>query len=135
MPPSPVHWFQGMFLRPHHFQAAEKHWLHLGHTSGRWDHHFNWGLRSIDLDLEALGNNSLVVHSLRARLRDGTLVEAEKDDLQPVPLQAAFQRAKLIKVFLRVPVCRSEGGNVLASPDSDEVARYRRQHETVEDDS
>ncbi len=135
MPPSPVHWFQGMFLRPHHFQAAEKHWLHLGHTSGRWDHHFNWGLRSIDLDLEALGNNSLVVHSLRARLRDGTLVEAEKDDLQPVPLQAAFQRAKLINVFLRVPVCRSEGGNVLASPDSDEVARYRRQHETVEDDS
>jgi type VI secretion system protein ImpJ len=125
-----------MFLRPHHFQSAEKNLRYLAHTSNQWDHHFNWGLRSIKFDLDALGNNTLAVQSVRARMRDGTLIEAEKDDLQPVPLQAAFQRAKLLNVFLRVPAYRTEGGNVPASANSDgEVVRFRRQHETVEDEN
>ena len=25
MTPRPVHWHEGMFLRPHHFQAADRH--------------------------------------------------------------------------------------------------------------
>ncbi|HEX5271340.1 MAG TPA: type VI secretion system baseplate subunit TssK [Gemmataceae bacterium] len=134
MPPPPVHWFQGMFLRPHHFQAAERNWAHLGQTSGRWDTHFNWGLRSIDLDLKALENNTLVVRSLQARMRDGTVIEAEADDLPQDDLKTKLRGAKLY-VFLRVPQFRSEGGNVLTSADSDEVARYGRQHETVEDEN
>src|SRR5207248_1753266 len=57
MPPPAVHWYEGMFLRPHHFQAAEQHWLHLTHTAGCWDHHFNWGLHAIEIDPDALANN------------------------------------------------------------------------------
>ena len=29
----PVHWSEGMFLRPHHFQAADRHWRELLATS------------------------------------------------------------------------------------------------------
>src|SRR5688572_28048231 len=25
----PVHWSEGMFLRPHHFQAADRHWAEM----------------------------------------------------------------------------------------------------------
>jgi type VI secretion system protein ImpJ len=50
----PVHWSEGMFLRPHHFQAAERYWTEVHEQSGKWDHHFNYGLRSIELNRDAL---------------------------------------------------------------------------------
>src|SRR5262249_20325142 len=69
-----VHWYEGMFLRPHHFQSAYRHVLALEQESEKWDLHFNWGLRAIDLDREALANYRFVVRSVKVRLRDGTLV-------------------------------------------------------------
>src|SRR5438045_3612479 len=65
-----VHWHEEMFLRPHHFQAAQRHWRHLADRGEKWDLQYNWGLRAIDLDLDALGNYRFVVRSLEARLRD-----------------------------------------------------------------
>src|SRR5581483_8681683 len=78
-----VHWHEGMFLRPQHLQAAQRHTAHLSTVGDKWDLHYNWGLRDIDLDLEALANHRLVVRSLRARLRDGTLVSVPEDGLLP----------------------------------------------------
>jgi len=93
-----------MFLRPHHLQAAQRYSFHLGHTSEKWDLHYNWGLRSIDLDREALGNHRLVVGALQARLRDGTLVSVPDDGLLPnIDLKPAFEREKTLTVFLGVP--------------------------------
>ena len=45
-----VHWHEGMFLRPHHFQAAGRHAQHLDRRAGAWDVHHNWGLREVTLD-------------------------------------------------------------------------------------
>ncbi len=61
-----VHWHEGMFLRPHHLQAAQRHIAQLQHTADQWDHPFSWGLRVFDLDRDALANHRLVVRSLRA---------------------------------------------------------------------
>ncbi len=33
----PVHWYEGLFLRPHHFQAADRHLAELLHTSLEFD--------------------------------------------------------------------------------------------------
>src|SRR5262245_22386414 len=74
-----VHWHEGMFLRPHHLQAAQRYWAHQGMLGEKWDLHYNWGLRAIDLDLDALSNYRCVVRQLRARLRDGTLVSIPED--------------------------------------------------------
>jgi type VI secretion system protein ImpJ len=74
-----------MFVRPHHFQAAQRNLLDLAHTSEKWDCHYNWGLRSLAIDPDALGNYRLVVRSLRARLRDGTLVSVPDDGPLPAP--------------------------------------------------
>ena len=48
-----VHWHEGMFLRPHHLQAAQRHIAQLQHTADQWDHPFSWGLRVFDLDRDA----------------------------------------------------------------------------------
>ena len=70
MPQHPVHWHEGMFLRPHHFQAATRNMNEVVRQQVQWDNHYSWGLRSIDIDEEALRNYRFVVHRLRARLRD-----------------------------------------------------------------
>src|SRR4051794_26608005 len=69
-----IHWHEGMFLRPHHLQAAQRHLEQVSNTGDKWDLNYNWGLRRIAIDREALANHRLVIHSLQARLRDGTLI-------------------------------------------------------------
>jgi type VI secretion system protein ImpJ len=102
-----------MFLRPHHFQTAQRHWNHLLTRAEKWDLQYNWGLRAIDLDLEALGNYRLVVRSLEARLREGTLVAIPADgELRGVDLRDAFARASQVDVFLAVPGWHAGRANV-----------------------
>ena len=78
-----VHWHEGMFLRPHHMQTANRHALYLANQSEKWDHHYNWGLRAFDLDKDALSNHRLVIRALQARLRDGTLISIPEDATLP----------------------------------------------------
>jgi len=65
----PVHWHEGMFLRPHHFQAADRYWADQVRQGSRWDLNYNWGIRRIDIDLPALKNYRFVVNQLQARLK------------------------------------------------------------------
>ena len=73
----PVHWREGLFLRPHHFQAADRHWSELIQTSQRWDHPYGYGLEAFEFSPEALANGHLEVRTVRARMRDGTLVSLD----------------------------------------------------------
>jgi type VI secretion system protein ImpJ len=101
-----------MFILPHHFQVAQRHLLHHVSTTEKWDCHHNWGLRSLILDHDALGNYSFVVRSLRARLRDGTLISVPEDGpLTPLDLHPAFERASPVTVYLAVPVLQAGRAN------------------------
>jgi type VI secretion system protein ImpJ len=109
----PVHWHEGMFLRPHHFQAAQRYIQYLTHQGEKWDHHYNWGLRSAEIDVDALANNRLVVRSLKARLRDGSLVSIPEDGTLPtVDLKTALEGNTHATVFLAVPLANLGKANV-----------------------
>ena len=43
----PVHWMEGMFLRPHHFQAADRHTQEQFQLHEQWDHQFYYGVREV----------------------------------------------------------------------------------------
>src|SRR3954447_13602156 len=110
---NPVHWHEGMFLRPHHFQLSRAYQAEQANLSEKWDHHHNWGLRAIDLDLDALANSRLVVRSLKARLRDGTLVTIPDEVvIPPLDLKPALQRTDSVTAFIAVPVLRPGRANV-----------------------
>src|SRR4051812_37544548 len=95
-----VHWHEGMFMRPQHFQAAHRHLAHLTDRGEKWDVHYNWGLRSVELDLDALANYRCVVRSLEARLRDGALVAIPEDGLlAAADLKPAFEKSNSVTVF------------------------------------
>jgi type VI secretion system protein ImpJ len=124
-----------MYLRPHHLQAAERHYFDLAHRSEQWNLYYNWGIREIDLDLDALANYRLVVRTLKARLRDGTLIAVPEDGVfDAVDLRENFERAGSLTVYVAVPVFRQRSANVCANGTS-EVARYLLETQEFEDEN
>src|SRR6185295_11552285 len=101
-----VHWQNEMFLRPLHFQAAQRYLADVARRNESWDVHYNWGLRSIDLDPKALQNHQIVIRSLDARMRDGTPVSIPRDGtIAAFNLRPIFQdkTARRFLVYLAVP--------------------------------
>lgn len=130
-----IHWHEGMFLRPQHFQAAQNHYSALTSRSTKWDLHYNWGIRSIDLDLDALSNYRLVVRGLEARLRDGTLVSIPEDGNVPVlDLKEVFGREKSVTVFLAIPLRHFARSNIARDGVSD-TARYVVDEQQLQDEN
>jgi type VI secretion system protein ImpJ len=130
-----VNWHEGMFLRPQHFQTAHRYLDHATHLQQRWDVHYCWGLRSLELDEDSLANFRFVVRSLQARLRDGTSISVPEDlELPPLPLRNAFPEGKnLVTVYLALPLLAV--GQPNSSTDSAPLARFRVQVEELEDEN
>src|SRR5919197_5017884 len=105
MSESAVNWHEGMFLRPQHFQAADRFWHDQVRQSSRWDVNYNWGLRAVEIDPDALRNYRFEVPRLQARLRDGTLIRVPDDGrLAPLDLREPLERRSPVEVSLAVPV-------------------------------
>jgi type VI secretion system protein ImpJ len=130
-----VHWHEGMFLRPQHFQAADRYGAHQRAVGSKWDLHYNWGLRSIDVNMDALANHRLVVQSLRARLRDGTLVSLPEDaPPNEVDLREPLESRRELNVLLAVPVLRVGRANV-AEDGQPEAGRFLLDAPEIEDEN
>lgn len=110
----PVHWYEGLFLRPHHLQSNDRYKDELSCTSDRWDHAYNYGIYEFEFSTEALANNCLDVRVLKARMMDGTLVDLQYGS-QPdrvalkgeggmgAQLEEAFANERTVMVYLAVP--------------------------------
>ncbi|MGE3807108.1 MAG: type VI secretion system baseplate subunit TssK [Gemmataceae bacterium] len=130
-----VHWYEGMFLRPHHFQAAQRALLHTMDRNQKWDQHYNWGLRKINIDRDALTNYRFVVRELQARLHDGTAVDLPEDGAVPaLDLKPAFEAQNQITVFLAIPVVQLGKANVSDNGKADGV-RYLVDTRNLEDEN
>jgi type VI secretion system protein ImpJ len=141
----PIHWYEGLFLRPHHLQANDRHWNELISTSARWDNPYNYGLYDFEFSKEALANYYLDVHVLKARMQDGTLVSLEhggKPDRVPLkeaggltaPLEEAFASEESLRVYLAVPKLKL-GKENCASPKQHRDTRYADTRRSLADES
>ena len=88
-----VHWYLGLFIRPHHLQAADRFWMETVHTSESWDHPYGYGVHAIAYSQDALASGRFRVESLEARLRDGTLVRLNDGEELEINLKQAFESA------------------------------------------
>ena len=122
-----------MFLRPQHFQAAERHWKEVSRTSEQWDHQYGYGLRSIEISPEAISNSQFEIQSLRARMRDGTMISIGPE-LNRVDLKEAFAKESTVKIFLAVPQVSSTGANV-GDAESAAYTRYTAVEESVTEEA
>jgi len=149
----PVHWHEGMFLRPQHFQAADRYWTETLEQSEHWDHEYNYGLRSVEISPEAVANFQVQLTVCQARMRDGTLIslapgnEPDRVDLKEslegletalvnVDLKEAFDRETTVRVFLAVHKLKLGGSNVGAADESTSGKhRYLPESRTLADES
>ncbi len=82
------------------------------------------GPASIQLNTEALGNFRFSVGALKARMRDGTLIEVPEDGPLPeLDLKPALESNRKVTIFLGVPLLKSSHPNIAAEGPS-ESARY-----------
>ncbi len=123
----PVHWSEGLFLRPHHFQAHDRSWNERLSAATVASDPCCYGIVRLEIDPGALANRQFELRSCQARLRDGTLVWLEPGQ-EPDRLglrQAADDVAKLaaslgeelndvdrLRVYLAVPRFDPSSANV-----------------------
>lgn len=127
-----VHWYEGMFLRPHHFQAADRQARESLRESEDWYAPYNWGLRAVEVDREAIAGYAMVVRACEARFKDGTKLNVPADGvLDTVELRDALARQGSVMVYLAVPTLQTGRANVEDHPSAN-GPRYWV--ETVEND-
>ncbi len=125
MPRGEVHWHEGMFLRQHQFLTEHRQLVKLIQLDEKWTLHHNWGLRSIRLNTDALGNFRFSVGELKARLRDGTLIEVPDDGPLPeLDLKPALEANRRVTIYLGVPLLQSSHPNVSTGGPSDNLRYY-----------
>ena len=144
-----VHWHEGLFLRPHHFQASERHWAETIQAGHRWSNPYHYGVFQIDFSREALANHQFQVHELHARLPDGTLISLDagqepdrlniKDSVNELDsaladLSEAFEKKTAVRIYLAVPKLKSGLANV-AGNGASQSARYSTTVVPVQDES
>lgn len=131
----PIHWSEGLFLRPHHFQAADRYWTETLQTSEQWDHPYNYGVRRLELSDEAIANYQFQVNVCHARMKDGTLVSLDPGQaLDRVDLREAFAHESVVRVFLAVPKLKMGVTNVALGGGTDK-ARYVEIRQSFQDES
>lgn len=122
-------------MRPHHLQSMQRHEFSQGHANQKWTQHYNWGLRSVDVNLDALSNFRFVVDSLKARLRDGTIISIPQDGiLPPVDLKPAFADRGDVTAYLALPSLNLGKANVADTSLAD-GARWRLDTQELEDEN
>ncbi|HEX8202319.1 MAG TPA: type VI secretion system baseplate subunit TssK, partial [Isosphaeraceae bacterium] len=112
-----VHWYEGMFLRPHHFQVADRQTREELRGSEDWYHPFNWGLRSLELDRDAVANYAVRLQGCEVRFKDGTKLSIPADGaIDPLELRRALAAANEVMVYLAVPTLQAGRAKVEEAP-------------------
>ncbi len=132
-----VHWSEGLFISPQHFQLAERRLREEIGLAQQWHVGYAYGLRSIDIDREALSNWRVSVRTAHARLRDGTVVRFPEDStLSPLDIPKATFRGSQDRVLVYLAVPRLQLGRKNADMSrSDSVSRYSIDNQEVEDEN
>lgn len=111
-----VHWSEGMFLRPHHFQAADRYWSELISNQTQFDHPCGYGLLHVSISSEALASGTLELAGLLARWKDGTIISQDSNEVLRVELAESIDPKTVgiapITVFLALPTLQLGQTNV-----------------------
>jgi type VI secretion system protein ImpJ len=111
---SPVVWFEGMHLGPHHFQAQNRYFedsIHFA-SSALWFE--NYGIIGCELSSEALENGQALLIHARGVFPDGLVFEMPESDPAPEArdlLDAFPPTRSKVTLFLAVPPERADQCN------------------------
>jgi type VI secretion system protein ImpJ len=109
-----VHWSEGQFLRPHHFQAAFRQVETLRGAVLEALHPFGWGFLSLNLAAESIENHVTEMRGCELVLRDGAFVKVpENCTVDARDFKAVFDKSTgPMPVFFGVPTLQAVRANV-----------------------
>ncbi|MTV40802.1 type VI secretion system baseplate subunit TssK [Duganella radicis] len=110
---SKILWGEGLFLRPQHFQQQDRYHEQRLHQSVLALHPYAWGVNQLQVDRDALANNSLRVLELSLRFQDGEFYDAPGVDDLPdaVDLSQLPQSQQTVTYYAALPAFKPFGGN------------------------
>ncbi len=110
--PKLVHWAEGLFLQPHHFQQMQKNFLQLINAQMDCYNPYAEGIFELEFDEEALRAQRLVINKLSALMPDGTAISYPYNcDLLPINLEFSKSENDMM-VYLAIPSYSENRGNL-----------------------
>jgi type VI secretion system protein ImpJ len=133
-----VNWCEGMFLRPHHFQASDRHWDELVSLNHNFISPYAYGVQRVVVSAEALANGCLEITGLRARWKDGTLIAQDDNQIIRVELKERLSSDSVgndaITAYLAIPALQEGQANV-ATKGTGGLQRYVEFRRPMDDES
>ncbi len=111
-----VLWAEGMFLRPHHLQTAERYREEALQREIQRIQPFYFGLQSLDVAPDQLENFVFEIRDVSLKLKDGTALSSDSTlRLSPRSFKNELDKAGgRMRVFVGVPVMRENAPNTFA---------------------
>lgn len=97
-----VAWREGMFLRPQHFQAQDRHFEALVSARHDWALPYSWGFSELELDTALAELGQFAIRSAKGVMPDGTPFSIPGDQPPPRPL-AVGTGVRDAVVYLTLP--------------------------------
>lgn len=134
----PVNWSEGMFLRPQHFQAADRYWNECIASNIDFCHPFGYGLQRVAVSTDALANGSLEFGGLCARWKGGAIISQDDNHVERVELKERLDPTKVgndpVTAYLAVPILQ-EGQPNVATAEQGGLQRYVEFRREADDES
>jgi len=118
-----VVWFEGMFLRPQHFQQQDRYTERLVRERAAGLVPYGWGLRNLRIDTAQLETGRFALREAAGLFDDGTPFAAPLLDPLPPALDLT-EAATGKRVFLAVPERRATAPEFGSGTESETVSRY-----------
>ena len=126
-----VHWTEGLFLRPHHFQQADRYVESAIESRTRFVTPYPWGFSAFEIDLDLAQQSKFGLRRAAGVMPDGGLFDFPGESPAPaavlVPEAAAGQL-----IWLSMPA-RAENSREVSSDGAENAARYVAGSETIVD--
>lgn len=130
-----VLWGEGLFLRPQHFQRQDAYHEARLFESVQAIQPYNWGVRSVKLDRDAISSNVLRLSELSLIFPDGALYSApQADDLPPpVALDTLPEGINEFTFYLALHPLRETGSNYVEDADGGFTSRFTSENNPISD--
>ncbi len=126
-----VHWKEGLFLRPHHFQQNDRYHEHLLEARTRVSSPYPWGFMALEIDRDLAAQGKFGLRRAAGVLQDGTPFDLPMDSPLPAPIDIPDNASKQL-VWLCMPMATPNSREV-AEPDDESASRFVGAVETFVD--
>lgn len=127
-----VVWSEGMFLRPQHFQQADRFAEALVDGRARPLAPYPWGFTRLRLDPALLNLGQVGIAEAAGILEDGTPFRIPEDAPAPRPIEIARDQRDL-GIYLALPTRRPGGTDIAMAADDVAITRYLMRERDVRD--